>query len=104
MAAETWSIFRENGAYRMIEAWEDDVPEGKVTDFRRGVKAEPDEKVVFSFLEWPSRIVAESAHERMMQDERMQKYEGREMPFDGQRMVWGGFAPLVDLTRDSVLA
>lgn len=96
MAADVWDMFREYGALRVVEAWDDDVPEGKVTDFRRAVKAEADEKVVFSFMEWPSREVCDEAAEKMMKDERMQMPEG-EMPFDPQRMVYGGFQPVVQL-------
>lgn len=97
MASEVWDIFREYGALRVVEAWEDDVQDGKVTDFRRAVKAGPDEKVVFSYMEWPSREVCNEAGEKMMSDERMKPPEGMEMPFDPQRMVYGGFKPVVQL-------
>jgi uncharacterized protein YbaA (DUF1428 family) len=97
MAAEAWDMFRGYGALRVVEAWDDDVPEGKVTDFRRAVKAGPDEKVVFSFMEWPSREVCNEATEKMMNDDSMKPPEGMEMPFDGQRMVYGGFKPVVQL-------
>lgn len=96
MAAEVWEMFREYGALRVVEAWDDDVQEGQWTDFRRAVKAEPDEKVVFSYMEWPSREVCQAAGEKMMNDERMKQPEG-EMPFDHQRMVYGGFQPVVRL-------
>lgn len=97
MATDVWDMFREYGALRVVEAWDDDVPEGKVTDFRRAVKAEADEKIVFSYMEWPSREVCNEASEKMMSDERMQTPEGMEMPFDPQRMVYGGFRPVVHL-------
>lgn len=96
MAADAWVLFQEYGAHRVVEAWDDDVPEGKWTDFRRAVKATPDEKVVFSFMEWPSRQVCDEAAEKMMKDERMKMPEG-EMPFDPARMVYGGFKPVVQL-------
>ena len=76
MAEEAWAMFRDYGALRVVEAWGDDVPDGKVTDFRRAVKAGPDEKIVFSFMEWPSREVCDAASERMMKDERMKPPEG----------------------------
>lgn len=95
MAQDVWGMFQEFGATRVIEAWGDDVPVGKVTDFARGVEATEDETVVFSFLEWPSREVCDAAAEKMQNDERMQMPEGFEMPFDGKRMVWGGFSPVV---------
>ena len=97
MAEDVWPMFQEYGAVRVVECWDDDVPEGKVTDFRRAVKAGPDEKVVFSFMEWPSREVCDKAHDAMTKDERMQMPEGMEMPFDGKRMIFGGFSPIVEL-------
>ena len=95
MAEEVWPMFREYGALRVVECWDDDVPAGKVTDFRRAVKAGPEEKVVFSFMDWPSREVCDKAHEAIMKDERMQP--GADMPFDGKRMIFGGFSPIVTL-------
>ncbi|MHB1282957.1 MAG: DUF1428 domain-containing protein [Metallibacterium scheffleri] len=97
LAEEAWAMFRDYGALRLVEAWGDDVPNGKVTDFRRAVKAGPDEAIVFSFIEWPSRAICDAAAERMKQDERMKPPEGAEMPFDMQRMVFGGFARVVSL-------
>ena len=93
MAQDSWPMFQEFGALRLVECWDDDVPAGKLTDFRRAVKAEADEKVVFSIMEWPSREACDKGHERMMQDERMQTMP--EMPFDTKRMVFGGFSPIV---------
>ena len=98
LAEEAWSMFKGYGALRVVEAWEDDLPEGKVTDFRRAVKAEPDEKIVFSFMEWPSREVCDAAGERMMKDERM-KPENMQLPFDGKRMIFGGFVRVVALQK-----
>jgi len=97
MADEVWAMFEGYGALRLVEAWGDDVPEGEVTDFRRAVKAEPQEKVVFSIMQWPSREVCDAAHEKMMKDERMQP--PADMPFDGKRMVYGGFNRIVTLEK-----
>jgi len=94
MAEKAAPIFREYGATRVVEAWGDDVPDGEVTDYKRAVKAEPHENVVFSFVEWPDKATRDSAWAKIMEDDRM-KPEG-DMPFDGQRMFWGGFAPIVD--------
>jgi uncharacterized protein YbaA (DUF1428 family) len=96
MAAKAAPIFREHGATRVVEAIEDDVPDGKVTDFRRAVKAEPDEKIVFSWIEWPSKEARVAGWEKVMEDSRMQPDTDKEMPFDGPRMFWAGFAPIVD--------
>ena len=90
------SVFVELGARRVLECWGDDVPEGKVTDFRRAVKAKDDETVVFSWVEWPDKATRDKAMPKMMDDPRMQP-DQNPMPFDGQRLVYGGFAPVVEL-------
>ncbi|MBX3499044.1 MAG: DUF1428 domain-containing protein [Alphaproteobacteria bacterium] len=93
-AAQALPLFKEYGATRQVEAWGDDVPDGKLTDFKGAVKARPDEVVVFAWLEYPDKTVRDAAHEKMMADPRM--HELGEMPFDGQRMIYGGFAPISD--------
>ena len=97
MAAKMAKVFRQHGAMRVLEAMSDDVPEGKVTDFYRAVKAEEGEKVVFSFIEWPDKETRDGAWAKIMADESL-KPEG-EMPFAGQRMFWGGFEPIYDTAR-----
>ena len=92
MAAKAAGIFREYGALRSLEAWGDDVPAGKQTDYRRAVKAEDGEAVVFSLLEWPDKQTRDAGWAKIMEDERMKPAD---MPFDGQRMFWGGFKPVV---------
>ena len=87
------SVFIDLGATRVVECWGDDVPEGKVTDFRRAVLAEPGETVVFSWIEWPDRATAKAAERRMREDDRMRPDE---MPFDGRRMIFGGFEIALD--------
>jgi uncharacterized protein YbaA (DUF1428 family) len=94
-AAEAAPLFKEFGAIRLVENWGDDVPDGKVTDFKRTVKAKDDEVVVFSWIEYPSKEARNAANEKIMSDPRMKKM-GASMPFDGQRMIFGGFAPFVD--------
>jgi uncharacterized protein YbaA (DUF1428 family) len=93
LAAKAAEIFVEYGALRVVECWGDDVPEGKTTDFRRAVKAEPNETVVFSWIEWPSRAARDAGNARMMADPRM---HGMDHVFDGKRMVYGGFATILD--------
>jgi uncharacterized protein YbaA (DUF1428 family) len=92
-AKKSLPMFKEFGATRMVEAWGDDVPEGKVTDFQRAVKAEPNEQIVFSWIEWPSKDVRDKGMKKMMEDPRMKDMQ---MPFDGKRMIFGGFAPILD--------
>ena len=88
-------MFNDLGVTRMVEAWGDDVPDGKITDFKGAVKAKPDEVIVFSWHEYPSKAVAEAANSRMMTDPRMAEIVAT-MPFDAQRMIYGGFELIVD--------
>jgi uncharacterized protein YbaA (DUF1428 family) len=90
------SVFMECGATRVVECWGDDVPEGKVTDFRRAVQAKPDETVVFSWIEWPDKATRDAGMERVMKDPRMTP---ESMPFDGKRMIFGGFTPVTELGK-----
>ncbi len=94
MAAKAAPIFHEYGAIRVVECWGDDVPDGKVTDFKGAVKAEQGENIVFSWIEWPSKEVRDAGMAKVMTDTRMQP-DG-DMPFDGKRMIYGGFAPMLD--------
>jgi uncharacterized protein YbaA (DUF1428 family) len=97
LAAKMAPKFRQFGALRDVESIGDDVPAGHVTDFYRAVKAEGDEKVYFSFIEWPDKQTRDAGWAKIMADESM-KPEG-EMPFSGQRMFWGGFQPIFDTAR-----
>lgn len=87
-------LFKEYGAIRLVEAWGDDVPHGKTTDFHMAVKAKEDETVLFAWVEWPSREIRDACHSKMQDDPRMK--DMGEMPFDGMRMIYGGFIPVVD--------
>ncbi len=93
------SIFTELGATRVVEAWGDDVPDGETTDFRKAVNATPEETVVFSWIEWPDKSTRDAAMKKMMSedfdDERLNS-EKNPMPFDGKRMVFGGFETIVE--------
>jgi uncharacterized protein YbaA (DUF1428 family) len=94
LSRKIWPMFKEYGAERLVECWGDDVPKGKLTDFHMAVKAEPTETIVFSWITWPSKAVRDAANEKMRSDPRM-KMDG--MPFDGKRMIFGGFVPLFDV-------
>jgi uncharacterized protein YbaA (DUF1428 family) len=94
-AAEAAPIFLDIGVKRHFEAWDSDVPEGKVTDFRKAVNAKPDEKVVFAWFEYPDRATRDAANAKMMSDPRMMEL-GANMPFDGKRMIMGGFDAIVE--------
>lgn len=86
-------LFLEHGALQVVECWGDDVPEGKQTDFRRAVKAEEGETVVFSWILWPSKAARDEGSRRVMADPRMTS--GSDMPFDGRRLIFGGFEMLL---------
>ena len=94
-AAGSVTLFKDFGVTRQVETWGDDVPDGKVTDFKGAVKAKPDETVVFSWLEYPDKSTRDEANKKMMEDPKM-KEMGEKMPFDGQRMIFGGFEPIND--------
>jgi uncharacterized protein YbaA (DUF1428 family) len=89
LAKEAAPVYLEYGALKVVECWGDDVPEGKLTSFPMAVKCEADETVVFSWIIWPSREVRDAGNARVMADPRM---DGSNMPFDGKRLIWGGFA------------
>ena len=97
LAAKMAKAFRERGATRVVEAFGDDVHNGKVTDFYRAVNAENGESVVFSFIEWPDKATRDQAWKAIMEDESMRP-DG-DMPFDGKRMFWGGFDVVIDTAR-----
>lgn len=105
-AREGDAVFMEMGALRVVECWGDDVPEGKTTDFRMAVKATDDEAVLFSFIEWPDKTTRDAGMAKMTEmmndpaklDPRMDPARNP-MPFDGSRMIFGGFAPIVELTN-----
>ena len=95
LATKAASVFKEHGATRVVECWGDDVPQGKVTSFPMAVKAKDDETVVFSFITWPSRKVRDEGMKKVMADPRVQP-DKNPMPFDGKRLIYGGFQTLVD--------
>lgn len=99
-ASSADAVFMEMGALRVVECWGDDVPDGKVTDFRRAVDASAGESVCFSWIEWPDKATRDAAFAKMMSedfdDPRMDQARNA-MPFDGKRMIFGGFVPVVDM-------
>jgi len=96
LAKQAVAIYKEYGATRVVECWGDDVPDGKVTDFKGAVKARSGETIVFSWVEWPSKAVRDAGNEKLKNDPRM---KASDMPFDGQRMIFGGFEVLLDNGR-----
>ena len=94
MATKAAAILKECGATRTVECWGDDLPEAKVTGFKFAVLAQGDENVVFSWIEWPSRAARDESNAKFMSDPRMQQFS--DMPFDGKRMIFGGFEQLLE--------
>lgn len=92
---QAWNLLARHGATRMIETWGVDVPRGKVNDLHRAVEAKDGETVVFSWIEWPDRASADAAWEKMQGDPGMA--EMGDMPFDGSRMIFGGFQPVLEV-------
>lgn len=90
-------MFLEFGATRVMECWGEDVPDGKLTDFRRAVQATTDESVVFSWIEWPDKATRDDGMAKFMNDPRMEA--AGHCPFDAKRMIFGGFQSVVSLQR-----
>jgi uncharacterized protein YbaA (DUF1428 family) len=88
-------VFKEQGALAVMECWGDDVPEGETTSFSMAVKKKDDETVVFSWIVWPSKAIRDQAMQAVMEDPRMHA-DTNPMPFDGERMIFGGFEPIVE--------
>ena len=95
-AQEAAVVFKEHGALKLVECWGDDVPDGEVTSFPMAVKCQPDETVVFAWILWPSRDVRDEGMKKVMADPRIQP-DKNSMPFDGKRMIYGGFEMIVEL-------
>jgi uncharacterized protein YbaA (DUF1428 family) len=89
------TVFKEHGAVAVVECWGDDVPDGKLTSFPMAVKRQPDETVVFSWVTWPSRRVRDEGMKKVMADPRLRP-EANPMPFDGKRLIYGGFETIVE--------
>jgi uncharacterized protein YbaA (DUF1428 family) len=94
-ATDAAMVFKEYGALQVVESWGDDVPEGQLTSFPMAVKREAGETVVFSWIQWPSKAVRDSAWEKIMADPRMTS-ENNVMPFNGKRMIYGGFQIIME--------
>jgi uncharacterized protein YbaA (DUF1428 family) len=88
-------VFKAHGALSVVEAWGDDVPKGKQTDFYMAVKCTEDENVVFSWITWPDKAARDAGMAKAMADPRLQQ-DMNAMPFDAKRMVFGGFEAIVE--------
>lgn len=97
LARKAGKIWKEYGALEYIECVADDVQPGKVTSFPQSVKLKPDEVVVFSWIVYKTRKQRDSINKKVMADPRLASMDPKSMPFDGKRMFWGGFKPIVQL-------
>ena len=95
-AEQAAALFKRHGATGVVECWGDDVPEGKVTSFAMAVKCEPNETVMFSWITWPSREVRDDGWKKVMADPLMAP-GAMSMPFDGKRLIYGGFQVLLQV-------
>ncbi len=95
MAEDAGKVWREYGALDYVECVADDVKPGEVTSFPQSVKLEPDETVVFAWIVYESREHRDRVNAQVMQDPRMTGMDPQSLPFDGKRMIWGGFDVLV---------
>jgi len=93
VAEKAAPVFKEYGATRIVECWGDDLPDGKITDFKGAVKAEAGENVVFSWIVWPSKEARDEAYKKLMNDPRLAV---KDMPFDTKRLIFGGFQIILD--------
>ena len=99
MAKTIDGFFIQHGATRVMECWGDDVPDGKLTDFRKAVQAKDDETVVFSWIEWPDKAARDAGMARMHDAMAADAFKSVDMCFDGKRMIFGGFSPVLMLEK-----
>lgn len=95
LAKRVAPVFKRNGALKVVETWGDDVPDGELTSFPMAVKCKPDETVVFSWIIWPSKELRDRGLKLTMEDPELNAHSGN-MPFDGKRLVFGGFEMLLE--------
>ena len=95
-ATTTGEVFKDHGAIEIVETWGDDIPAGEVTSLPMAVQAKPDEAIVFSWIRWPSKEARDLGMPKVMEDPRMSE-ENAPMPFDGQRMIFGGFNVILEI-------
>tara|TARA_R110002020_G_scaffold18931_32_gene65571 strand:- start:9122 stop:9484 length:363 start_codon:yes stop_codon:yes gene_type:complete len=98
LAVTAAKVFRDNGALSVVETWGEDVPDGKLTSFPMAVKLEEGESVVFSWIVWPDKASCTSGMEASMKqlDDIFGAEQLQHVPFDGKRMIWGGFETIVE--------
>lgn len=96
LAEDAAAVFKDHGALAVVENWADDVPEGELTSLPMAVKCEEGEEVVFSWIVWRSREARDAGNKAAMEDPRFKDWDPSKMPFDGKRMIFGGFTTIVE--------
>ena len=94
-ARQAAAVFKDHGATRIVECWGDDVPDGETTSFPMAVKRGENETVVFSWVAWPSKEARDKGNEKVMADPRLKDMD-EHVPFDGSRIIYGGFQMVLD--------
>ncbi len=94
LATRAAAVWKDHGALDYVECVADDVPYGELTSFPRAVQCRDDETVVFAWIIYESRARRDEINAKVMADERM-RADMADFPFDGRRMIWGGFEALV---------
>ncbi|MGX9176506.1 DUF1428 domain-containing protein [Mesorhizobium sp. BHbdii] len=102
LAETAGAVWKEHGALAFVECIGDDVPYGEVTSFPRAVQAKDDEVVVFSWVVYESRQRRDAVMAKVMADPRLNG-DLSTMPFDGKRMIFGGFQPFIELYAGNAL-
>lgn len=97
LSEESAVVFKDHGAISVVENWADDVPDGKLTSLPLAVKCSEDEDVVFSWIVWPSKEARDTGNKAAMEDSRFKDWDPNKMPFDGKRMIFGGFTTIVEM-------
>jgi uncharacterized protein YbaA (DUF1428 family) len=98
LAQEAGQIWREYGALEYVECIAEDVKPGEVTSFPQSVKLEAGETVIFAWIVYESREHRDRVNEQVMNDPRMKNMDPKNLPFDGKRMIWGGFETFVEMS------
>ncbi len=88
------AVFKDHGAIEVVDVWGDDVPEGETNSFHTAVMRQADETIASGWVTWPDKASRDTGMQAMMSDARMQE---EDMPFDGKRLIFGGFEKIVDL-------
>ena len=96
LAEVSAEVFKDHGALSVVESWADEVPEGELTSLPKAVQCQEGEEVVFSWITWPSKEARDAGNKTAMEDPRFQEWNMSNMPFDGKRMIYGGFVTFIE--------